>query len=142
MSELEDSIKRGLEQSARREVYDLGDFSKYVDEREELIDLIVHFTGKSDVDATEIADAIMSAGWMTTEEHMAIIADSARYGGAVNRSLQERLDKAEANAAEYKGKWTRTWELAQNRAKEIFKLQRELAEVQAEVRCLRAGGEY
>lgn len=114
MSDMEESIKRGLEQSARGEVYDLGDFRSFVEEREELIDLIAHFTGSSDVDATEIADAIMGAGWLSTKEHMSIVADSARYSGAVNRSLQKRLDKAE----------------------------KELAEVQEEVRCLRAGGEY
>lgn len=142
MSEMEESIKRGLEQSARGETVYLGDFRPFIEEREELIDLIVQFTGSSDVDATEIANAIMGAGWLSTKEHMAIVADSARHGGAVNRSLQERLDKAEANAAEFEGKWKATWELAQNRAREIFKLQKELAEVQEEVRCLRAGGEY
>lgn len=114
----------------------------YREEREDLIDLLVHFTGASDVDATEIADAILDAGWLSTEEHMRIIANSAYHGGQINASLQKRLNSAEANATEYKGKWTSVWDLAQKRAQEIFRLQRELAEAKEEVRCLRAGGEY
>lgn len=59
-----------------------------------------------------------------------------------NEILAEEVDKHQRRAREFEGKWKATWELAQNRAKEIFKLQRELAEVKEEVRCLRAGGEY
>lgn len=111
------------------------------EERQALIDLIVGHTD-SGSKAEDIADDIMGAGWLSTEEHMRIIATSAYHGGQINASLQKRLNAAEANAAEYKGKWNSTWSLAQERAKEIFRLQRELAEVKEEVRCLRAGGEY
>lgn len=50
----------------------------------------------------DIAKTAMEKGWLSTDEHMEVVATAAQYSGQVNANLRDRLYKAESEANDLK----------------------------------------